>query len=64
MTIEIALMIDDLLVQTNRYESAIVPIPNIGEAIINPQTDGLAVKVRRRIFDYGKDHIRITLDCV
>jgi hypothetical protein len=64
MTIEIALMIDDKFVETLHYESAVnVPIPNIGEAVVNPQTDGLVVKVCRRIFEYKQDYIRVTLDC-
>ena len=64
MTVDIALMIDDELVGTIRYESPFnVPIPNIGEAVVNPQTDGLVVKVSRRIFEYSQDYIRVTLDC-
>jgi len=65
MTIDIALMIDDELVGIIRYESPVnVPIPNIGEAVVNPKTDGLVVKVSRRIFEYRQDYIRVTLDCV
>jgi len=58
-------MIDDELVGIIRYESPVnVPIPNIGEAVVNPKTDGLVVKVSRRIFEYRQDYIRVTLDCV
>jgi len=50
--IDVAIMIDDEVVGTILYESPInVPIPNVGEAVVNPQTDGLVVKVRRRIFE-------------
>lgn len=64
MTIDVALIIDKELVETIRYESPVnVPIPNIGDAVVNPQTDGLAVEVCRRIFKYSQDYIRITLDC-
>jgi len=64
MTIDISLRIDDEFVQTIRYESPVsVPIPNVGEVVVNPQTDGLVVKVTRRIFEYGQDYIRVTLDC-
>lgn len=64
MTIDISIMIDDEFVQTIRYESTVnVPIPSIGEAVINPKTDGLVVKVVYRIFEYKKDYIRVTLNC-
>ena len=64
MTIDIALRIDDEFVETIRYELTInVPIPNVGEAVVNPRTDGLVVKVSRRIFEYRQDYILVTLDC-
>jgi hypothetical protein len=64
MTIDISIRINDEFVETVSYNSpANVPIPNVGEAVINPKTDGLVVKVVYRIFEYAKDHIRVTLDC-
>jgi hypothetical protein len=52
MTIDVAVLIDDEVVGTIRYESPVsVPIPDVGEAVVNPQTDGLVVKVCRRIFE-------------
>lgn len=64
MTIDISIRIDGEFVQTVGYESSVsVPIPGIGEAVINPKTDGLAVKVVHRIFEYTGDRIHVTLDC-
>jgi galactokinase/mevalonate kinase-like predicted kinase len=64
MTIDVAIRIDEEFVATERYESSVsVPIPEVGESIVNPQTDGLVVKVARRIFEYRKDYIQVTLDC-
>ena len=64
MTIDIAIRIAEEFVATVRYESSInVPIPNVGEVVVNPKTDGLVVKVSRRIFQYRKDYISVTLDC-
>ena len=64
MNMDVAIRIDDEFVGTVRYESNVhVPIPNVGEAVVNPQTDGLVVKVCRRIFEYRQDYILIVLDC-
>jgi hypothetical protein len=65
MTIDIAIRINNEWVgPLCRYESPMsVPIPNVGEEIVNPNTDGLVVKVTRRIFEYRQDCIRVTLDC-
>jgi hypothetical protein len=62
MDIELSIRIDGVFMQMTEYDGA-VPIPNVGEDIVNPQTDGLVVKVQRRIFEYRPGVIRITLDC-
>ena len=63
MIIEISIMIEEEIVRTLTYESTNVPIPNVGESVVNPRTDGLVVKVQRRIFDYGEKRVLVTLDC-
>jgi len=64
MLTEIRLMIDEEVVRTVAYESpSLVPIPNVGDPVVNPRTDGLVVTVRRRIFDYLEGRVRVTLDC-
>lgn len=62
MKAAVSIRIDEELVQTVEYDST-VPIPDVGEEVVNPQTDGLVVKVLRRTFEYREGAVRITLDC-
>jgi hypothetical protein len=40
-----------------------VPIPNVGETVVHPRSDGTIVTVQRRTFEYGDNRLRVTLDC-
>jgi len=40
-----------------------VPIPNVGETIAHPRSDGTILTVQRRTFEYGDNRLRVTLDC-
>jgi hypothetical protein len=40
-----------------------VAIPNVGEAVVHPRSDGTIVTVQRRTFEYGDNRLRVTLEC-
>lgn len=64
MTIAIQVSVDDRTVLFREYQSTeVVPIPEVGEFVVHPETDGLIVKVKTRLFDYREGRIIVTLDC-
>jgi hypothetical protein len=64
MGVHVEIMVAKRVVGSAEYDDdANVPIPNIGDIVINPQTAGQGATVRRRIFNYEDDDIHITLDC-
>lgn len=63
MTIRVGIRHGDQLLRTFTYRGASsLFIPNVGEHVINPKNGGV-LHVERRIFDYGTDNLRVTLEC-
>ena len=63
MTTKIAVRVNQESVRTFTYNGQ-VPIPEIGESLVHPKSDGSSVSVQRRTFEYGEDRLKVTLDCV
>jgi hypothetical protein len=40
-----------------------VTVPNVGETVAHPRSDGSVLTVQRRTFEYGDNRMRVTLDC-
>jgi hypothetical protein len=64
LTTVIQIRIDGEVVGVTEYESVgTVPIPELGDFVLNPNTNDLAVAVVARMFDYREGRIIATLDC-
>jgi hypothetical protein len=64
MTIKIAIKVKEELVRTFTFSTqGSISLPNVGEIVAHPKSEGSFVTVQRRTFEYGEDRIRVTLDC-
>jgi hypothetical protein len=64
MTVRIVIRLGGEIVKTFTYTSGgNLPVPEVGETLANPNLDGSVLTVDRRMFEYGQDSFRITLDC-
>jgi hypothetical protein len=62
MTTKIAIRVKDERPRTFTFTGNMT-IPDIGEAVAHPRSDGSMVTVQRRTFEYGENRLRVTLDC-
>jgi hypothetical protein len=64
MNITVVIWFDNEVVGKYSYEPhETVPLPTVGESVVNPLTDGLVIKVERRVFEYQLHSIRVSLFC-
>jgi hypothetical protein len=65
MTTKIAVKINQEVVRTFTYATpGTITLPEVGETIVHPKTEGSTITVQHRTFEYGEDRLKITLDCV
>lgn len=62
MTTKITVKVNQELVRTFTYTAA-VPIPELGETVVHPKSDGSIIQVQKRTFEYGEDRLKVILDC-
>lgn len=64
MTIKVLIRSNDQLLRTFTFtHTTSVPVPEVGESVINPKDDTQSLHVDRREFEYGTDRMKITLFC-
>ncbi|HTW50152.1 MAG TPA: hypothetical protein VMD92_19495 [Acidobacteriaceae bacterium] len=62
MTTKIAIRVQEERARTFTFTGNIA-VPNIGETVMHPRSDGTVLTVQRRTFEYGENRLRVTLDC-
>lgn len=64
MTIKVLIRANDQLLRTFTFtHTTNVPVPQVGETVMNPKDEGESLKVDQRQFEYGTDRLKITLFC-
>lgn len=64
MTIKVLIRANDQLLRTFTFtHTTSVPVPQVGEMVMNPKDEGESLKVDQRQFEYGTDRLKITLVC-
>lgn len=64
MTIKVLIRANDQLLRTFTFtHTTSVPVPEVGESVLNPKDDAQSLHVDRREFEYGTDRLKITLFC-
>ena len=56
-------MHDQLLRTFTFTHTTNVPVPVVGETVMNPKDEGESLRVSERQFEYGTDRLKITLFC-
>lgn len=64
MTIKVLIRAQDQLLRTFTFtHTTNVPVPVVGETVMNPKDERESLKVNERQFEYGSDRLKITLFC-
>ena len=64
MTIKVLIRAQDQLLRTFTFtHTTNVPVPVVGETVMNPKDEKESLKVNERQFEYGSDRLKITLFC-
>ena len=64
MTIKVIIRVNDQLLRTFTFtQTTSVPVPGVGEMVMNPKDEGVSLKVDQRQFEYGTNRLMITLFC-
>lgn len=64
MTIKVLIRAHDQLLRTFTFtHTTNVPVPVVGETVMNPKDEAQSLRVNERQFEYGTDRLKITLFC-
>lgn len=64
MTIKVLIRAQDQLLRTFTFtQTTNVPVPVVGETVMNPKDEKQSLTVNERQFEYGSDRLKITLFC-
>lgn len=64
MTIKVLIRMHDQPLRTFTFtHTTNVPVPVVGETVMNPKDEGESLRVSERQFEYGTDRLKITLFC-